>query len=530
VGDDLEATRGPLHLATAFPRPVWLDHLLPLLELGEVVILRVTCKALRAIVADMRADLGPRPLKHLKAMLTCFPKADTVDLYIDEQDDPMTPEEQDSLMAWLKERGNSLTDVHVPMALPFSRRVWRAGVFKTVKSVYLTLAVEEDRDLIIDGVVSGVESIQVFPSCEAPQVERAALGYLRTFSALKEIECYIIGTETLDIPGLPPFIPPSLRKLKLDCEVCSQPVMLLGCLPPMIESSGAKLRCLQLTLKNLDDEDTACGVRSLLQACASTLTEVTLHVESPFESAPEVAGGLASCTHLERLTAPISIFAVMPAGSGITFRLVHLELSSSLSEGRALSSLELWGLMSRGGFPSLTSLDMGSQDWNGGPAMVAAFKGVAGTLKTLKLTCDKEIDMGKSMLRQLGEAIGKLRRLETLHLEVGVQGVEFHQIAQGMAVGACPALRSLTFSLRRGGTWLASEPSIILPSVQRLRVYLFADHDGVEAHALACALKIVGYRGHVIMHHVPIEEGGAAGARAEIRRLLTPLSSGVGFV
>jgi hypothetical protein len=59
---------------------VWLDHLLPLLTLREAVTLRATCKAMRAIVADMRADLGERPVKHLKAMLTCFPKADTIDL------------------------------------------------------------------------------------------------------------------------------------------------------------------------------------------------------------------------------------------------------------------------------------------------------------------------------------------------------------------------------------------------------------------------------------------------------------------
>jgi hypothetical protein len=60
---------------------VWLAYLLPLLTLHEVVTLRATCKAMRAIVADLSADLGEQPVKHLKAMLTCFPKAHAVDLY-----------------------------------------------------------------------------------------------------------------------------------------------------------------------------------------------------------------------------------------------------------------------------------------------------------------------------------------------------------------------------------------------------------------------------------------------------------------
>jgi hypothetical protein len=100
------ASQGALDLATAFPRPVWLDHLLPLLTLREAVTLRATCRDIRAIVADMPADLRVRPVKHLKAMLTCFPKANTIELH---EKDPMTEVEQDSLLAWLKERGNSLT-------------------------------------------------------------------------------------------------------------------------------------------------------------------------------------------------------------------------------------------------------------------------------------------------------------------------------------------------------------------------------------------------------------------------------------
>jgi hypothetical protein len=95
-GHEVGASQGALHLATAFPRPVWLDHLLPLLTIRETVTLRAICKAIRAIVADMPADLGRRPVEDLKAMLTCFPKAHAINL---REDGSMTEAEQDSLLA-----------------------------------------------------------------------------------------------------------------------------------------------------------------------------------------------------------------------------------------------------------------------------------------------------------------------------------------------------------------------------------------------------------------------------------------------
>jgi hypothetical protein len=219
-------------------------------------------------------------------------------------------------------------------------------VFKTVTSVRLDVFDEGERNLIIDGIVSGVEAILVSLADEVDQLQRAAVGCLRDFAALKKIRCSLGLGDT----ALPPFIPPSLEHLSLETDVCDQPVLLLGCLPPMIKSSGAKLRRLDLDFESLDAV-VARGVRSVLQACASTLKMVTLMVDVPFESAVEVMEGLASCQHLERVEAPISTFAVMPPG-GTTFRLVHLRLSLSYSHGdahRALSSLELWGLMARGG-------------------------------------------------------------------------------------------------------------------------------------------------------------------------------------
>jgi hypothetical protein len=414
---------------------VWLAHLLPLLTLREAVTLRATCKALPPIVADLRADLGERPVKHLKAMLTCFPKADTVEL---QDDHSMTQAEQESLIAWLEERANSLTRVQEDSCVgPFHRRAWRAGVFQGVKHVDLDLDENEDRDLIIDECVSGVESIYVRFEGEDPNAERAAVGYLRHFPTLKAIEC---SMGLLDM-ALPPFIPPSLEALTLSLD-CAEAVLLLGCLPPMIKSRGPRLRSLDLTFEELVDDATARGVRSLIRSCAPTLKEVTFNVRSSFESAVEVLEGLASCQHLERLSTPINTFAWVPANRSVTFRPSHLCLSASPGdEGVALSRIiALWGLMARGGLPNLTSFTLESEGWvwdaDLGPVMVAAFEGVAGTLTTLTLKqCDFEKRVGgrgaDGVLQRLGEAIGKLHRLETLTLDIFKQGLAYHRVAQG---------------------------------------------------------------------------------------------------
>jgi hypothetical protein len=311
---------------------------------------------------------------------------------------------------------------------PFVRRAWRAGIFRTVQHVSLNLNDEEERGLLIDGVVSGVESIGVGLSNEAPEVERAALGHLRHFPALKDISCFTGSDDT----ALPLFIPPSLEALTFCLYSCKKPVRLLGSLPPMISSSGAGLRRLRRSYCPLGDEGTARGVMSLLQACASTLNEVNLTVSDPFESAVEVVEGLASCQHLERVEAPISTFAIVPPG-GTTFRLVSLRLTLDCrGVHRALLSLALWGLMARGGLPTLEGLSVDCYKWRWvpelGPAVVAAFEGVAGTLKhlTLERCGDYGDDLDNAeadgVLQQLGEATGKLRRLETSHCPPEITG------------------------------------------------------------------------------------------------------------
>jgi hypothetical protein len=513
---------------------VWHEHLLPSLELREAVVLRATCKAMRALIADMPAHFGEHPVQHLKAMLTCFPKARTI---IIREKTRWTRAEADSLIGWLHKRGNSLVCIQGTAALgPFARLAWRAGLFKGVKSVTLRLQKKEERALIVDGAVSGVESLVISLSPLVTELERGALGCIRHFPALKDIRCRV-GSEDA---SLPPFIPPSLEALHLDSRLCAQPELLLGCLPAMIESSGAKVRVLGFNLKDLGDEATARGVRSLIQSCASTVREITLESSSPIDSAVEVAEGLASCQHLEKVVAPARAFGTMPrhARGSITFRLVHLRLSDGPVGGSDMSSLELWGVMARGGFPVLQSLllQFGNSSLEGaelGPALVAAFAGVAGTLKALML---RRVFAGggvplprlgdqTAVVTRLGEAIGKLRRLETLKLLLGVGGVGYHRIAQGLGEGPCPALRSLTLLVVDGAAWMGFQPSLILPSVQHL-TFLFAmprERAVIWAEPLfvAHALTSLEYRGSVVMPRAAMHQE----QRDQIRAILQPRAS-----
>jgi hypothetical protein len=223
----------------------------------------------------------------------------------------------------------------------------------------------------------------------------------------------------------------------------------------------------------------------------------------------------------------------MPPGGNFTFRLAELCLFRPSGGGHALSSLALWEVVARGGFPVLEHLRLPGEKWTwgaeSGPAVVAAFEGVAATLKTLELS---KVDfsgagdggLGGGVSVQLGEAVGKLRRLETLELNFKEQGLRYYQVAQGTAKGACPALRSLTCSTVSGAALLACRPSTTLPSVQKLTVSLYGSKaESADPLALATGLKGLGYRGSLTVRGVP-REGPQRDQTQELLRALAKVS------
>jgi hypothetical protein len=123
-----------------------------------------------------------------------------------------------------------------------------------------------------------------------------------------------------------------------------------------------------------------------------------------------------------------------------------------------------------------------------------------------------------TMVTQFREAIGKLRRLETLELLLSMTGNAYHLIAQGMAKGGCPVLRSLTCTMNKGAAGMGHRPSLILPSVQHLSVVFTRPTDGAEPLAMAHALTSLGYRGSVVMVQAALDKG----QQDQIRAILQP--------
>jgi hypothetical protein len=185
-------------------------------------------------------------------------------------------------------------------------------------------------------------------------------------------------------------------------------------------------------------------------------------------------------------------------------------------------------------FPSLSSLKLDSNGWawgvGVGPAMVRAFDGIAPTLKTLTLRLQEVGAEGEGegeaagVLQRLGEAIGRLHRLETLRLKITAQGTAYHRLAQGLAEGSCPSLRSLTIAIGQDAAWLACRPSIIRPRVQHFCA-IFGDLPGSEPFALVGALTVLDYRGEVVMVNVP-----HGGVRDHVIEILKPRLADVGFL
>jgi hypothetical protein len=83
--DEVEAPR--LSLATALPLSVWQDHLTPCLSVVAAARLRDVCKALRGVVDECPIKLG-RVMGgwRVKAALTCFPAAQSMDLVLNEKE------------------------------------------------------------------------------------------------------------------------------------------------------------------------------------------------------------------------------------------------------------------------------------------------------------------------------------------------------------------------------------------------------------------------------------------------------------
>jgi hypothetical protein len=259
----------------------------------------------------------------------------------------------------------------------------------------------------------------------------------------------------------PSFRPPSRPSASLPQKSLQVPVIesLLRALPGMIEGSGATLDSLRIDLPADFEEigDWGTHVAEILRSCSPTLKSLRLSVGDTrvFQIARDadqverlraqwagVLAGVSACRELEVLVLPTS-FKVEPlfpldAAFG---RLAHLEMADcKRKHPRDPGVVGLLEVMASGGLPALAKLKVVSESGRLGgrkrvqTRMAPALEAVAGTLTHLDLRTwpgqqSDDVEIG----RELGVAVGKLRRLEHLTLQLSHDGRFYHAVAQGLA-------------------------------------------------------------------------------------------------
>jgi hypothetical protein len=267
----------------------------------------------------------------------------------------------------------------------------------------------------------------------------------------------------------------------------------------MLQASGARLENFQIACT--DENHTGCGAAlgQVLQACSTTLKTVKLmrNWGVPFDAAclRELVPGLVSCCDtLELLWGPWSVFSALPATCPTFPRLTELYLEGGDGSAVDLAS-PAWDIMASGRLPALASLIIVGAKGEGAGRLSRALEGVAGTLTRLILTSFPGDGLPAGACYELGAAIGKLRRLSHLKLELPSGGRDCAAVGRGMAAsGGCPELSAVgVWGVKKNLDWLTQEPSLIVPSVRKL-ILLEVCGTEEEALLLCCGLVQMGYK------------------------------------
>jgi hypothetical protein len=263
-----------LSLATALPLSVWQEYLVPMMSIEEAKLMRCVCKALRGVVDECPMKLGRVSAKKLKAALTCFPAAQSLDMALE---GPLPAAKEGGWVEVLRKHGATLKRVTAE-DMDAEELLWsavRAGALPKLSYFDLMLADPVHRQLLTDGRLRMVEELHVatrgFGNAEEPL---RALEHLRQLPLLRELT--IEGEHAPVAPAVfPAFIPPSLKTLTLNFHQAPLLESLLLQLPPMLQASGAGLE--EIKFSPLEPS-AACGaaLARVLNTCSPTLK--TLHI------------------------------------------------------------------------------------------------------------------------------------------------------------------------------------------------------------------------------------------------------------
>jgi hypothetical protein len=426
---------------------VWHEHLRPLLSVREVTRLRIVCKSLKLLGRGWPMRLGWVRGEDLEAALTCFPAAEGFTMYYDE---PLDPAEESRVVELLRAHGGTLKRVEAfnEVGERLLLSAVRAGALPNLTSIYLSLDSPDSREVLSGGILRFLEDVEV----RIDDGEQVAV--LEPLRLLPHLRC--LSLECPDgVAAFPPFIPPSLKALIIEIKPSATPGSLPRELPSMLQASGA---CLELfEVRSPYVELTAqCGVAvaRVLHRCSSTLKTVKLlHLAGGRELVP---GLIRCCATLEVLHCRWDVFSALPATCPTFPRLTELHLE--VHHGAVDLASRAWGVMAEGRLPALATLTVkdfrrlpGGEGWVGG-RLARALEAVGATLRRLTLiACGHGKDTPAGAAYELGAAMGKLRRLRYLHLDLLCDGQDYYAWGGAwLPRGAAPSLARFAWCTSRG--------------------------------------------------------------------------------
>jgi hypothetical protein len=529
MSPDVEPQPQPLP-TRALPEGLWEDHLLPVLTRKDAARLGRSGKALRVVVREHFKDLGDMRLERLQEALTAFPRARSVGLY--HFSGLWGAAESEALVEWLRERGHgagitmmgvtmigaaSLSDV----VIDFIHAALRGGALPSLQGVTASLERDAHRALLTEGHLGGMRELRLMVVCtEALEPQLAALGAVRDLPALTELHISVRPGSHDAEAQWPPFTPPSVKKLRIVTREGPIGRSLLCALPRLLGASGASLDCLEVEIPYLFDHlgEELVHLAQALRCCAPTLRDFRLETDcaglilfdvESFQFPSQVGrlrvqwahllAGVSACRELEVLVLPsVMVDTWFPPGTAFP-RLTHLEISEQeRGHPPGAGVMGLWELMASGGLPALAKLSVQFEDLCRG--MAPALEAVAGTLTHLRLQgggfnddydADTDwVDVGY----HVGVAVGKLRRLKDLALDLSGDGRAYHAVSQGLAASGGGHPLPLLWRVRVVPEVTANADllaSLLLPSV---RVFVSSSHKESEAALTACALRQAGYK------------------------------------
>jgi hypothetical protein len=191
-------------------------------------------------------------LEHLKGALTTFPAARKLAL-----DTPFYRYEDtdvETLVQWLLEGGRGrrlerLTKTHEgdDGSHDLAHRALQAGALPSLKELGASLDNEVHRASMKMGFIRGLHELRVQIRGYDPEVKPqvAALGLLRQLPSLAKLDVYMYIVDAVECP---PFIPPSLKALRLESAWATYEGMnaIMRLLPGMLRATGATLDHLEV--------------------------------------------------------------------------------------------------------------------------------------------------------------------------------------------------------------------------------------------------------------------------------------------